>query len=210
MAKLNRTPTVAHNAQRAGEGAMVDVLHHTLMLPDGKTSVVMEISLSKAPVPERRYVADVAAILYERETVKLLFGQKKISSPDLRSLLVIHMSPMAARRLVESVTKLDASILKLAQGIKLGAEPLDKISNEPEQTVAFVSNMVAVALSGREACMDFYHVSSFSMANAANSKKMGLEPVVRLDIRSTMLIALIEELKRIESNFPPEDTERLE
>ncbi|MBI4190298.1 MAG: hypothetical protein HY525_07135 [Betaproteobacteria bacterium] len=207
MSKTQRRTDFPRAVHRVGEGALIEVLPRSVVKTDGTTLAVIGVNLGQAPVPDRRYVADVGTVTYANETVKMMFGQQKISSDSLRSLLVIYMSPLATRQFVESVDRMqNPSIEDIAKKLGLQREELNRIEHEPDQTVAFASNMIASAFSGRECCLDFYHASSFSMATAATSKKLAVDPVVRVDIRTSLAIALVEEMRKLEQNFPPEET----
>jgi hypothetical protein len=206
MAK-SPTPQLQHTPHnRIGEGVMIDVTHHPIVGVGGQTGVAVSINLENAPVPDRRFVVDVASIQYSNETVKLLFGQQKVSSSELRALLIIQMSPTAARQLIEAIGKMKPPLSEVFQKHGFVKEELADITEEPDQTVALAASMVAIAFTGRDACMDFYHISSFSMARVAASKaknkQIGVEPVVRLDIRTSVVAALYEKLCNLQSRFP--------
>ncbi len=210
MAKTHRHPAVSRTFVRNGEGALVDAVPSAVATPDGKTVVSVNINLANAPVPDRRYVSDIASVLYKRGdgAIKLVFGQEKISGSSFRSLLIIHMSTSAARHFISSLrTMSNPSLTEITERVGVKPEPLSTITDEPEQTVAFASNVVLAAVSGMDACLDFYQISSFSIAHAQVSRKVGADPVVRVDIRSALLLSLLHELSELESSFPPEQTE---
>jgi hypothetical protein len=66
---------------------------------------------------------------------------------------------------------------------------------EPAQTVAFDANVIAVAVSDEEACLDFYHTSAFSVLHAKTLRKLAVEPVVRVTLRTVQLFGLYLRLK---------------
>jgi hypothetical protein len=203
MAKTHRHERVAHVAVRRGEGALIDIVPHQSVGANGRTVLNLAIDLSNAPVPDRRYVADVASVSYSNGALKLFLGQQKLPT-GLRSLLVIHMTPLAAGQFISSLTRMkNPTIQEIAARSHVTSEPLTEITEEPEQTVAFASNIVAAAISNGEACVDFYQVSAFSLASAPVSKKIAIDPVVRLDLRLSLLLALLEELQKLEGSFPP-------
>jgi len=201
---------VMRSLQRLGEGTPIDIVQHSSLRPDGGSVAILGINLAQAPVPDRRYVADVAMVNYADETIKVLFGQKKMAPEGmLRSLLVIHMSPRAARQFLRSIDQMATPTLdQIVEKVGTKKEKLElHIGTEPEQTVAFVSNIVAVAVAGREACLDFYHASSFAFANAVSSKKLPIDAVVRVDLRTGLFAAVVDELKKLEVKFPLEEEE---
>lgn len=201
---------VTRTLQRLGEGTPIDIVQHSSLSPDGGSVAVLGLNLAQAPVPDRRYVADVAAVNYADETVKILFGQRKMAPEGmLRSLLVIHMSPRAARQVLRSINQMSNPTLdQILEKVGIKKENLElHIGTEPEQTVAFVSNIVAVAVAGREACLDFYHASSFAFASAVSSKKLPIDAVVRVDLRTALFSAVVTELQKLEARFPLEEEE---
>lgn len=183
----------------------ISVSPHSVVGVDGKTTMVLAGNLADAPVPDRRYLAELASIVYKNETVQFLFAQEKLSS-SLRSLLVIHMSTSAARSFASSVEKMsNPSLEEIAKITHLAPVSLPNINDEPDQTVALVANRVGVAVSGREASLDFYQVSISSLVNMITTNKIGVEPVVRVDIRTSLLIALIKRIRELQDKFPPDE-----
>ena len=202
----SKTTAVTHSASRPGEGYALELTRQIVPQPDGTSLSLVGLNLSSAPVPDRRYVADLATVLYQRE-LKLIFAQETISltSPALRSMLVVHIAPNAARQFLQSLESMDSpSLDELAKRSGIEPEPLSEITNEPEQTVAFAANMVAAAVGGREACLDFYHASVFAMVNISKASKVPIDPVVRVDLRTSLLLSLRDALRELQKDFPPE------
>ena len=174
------------------------------MRADGQTTASLGIDLSSAPVPDRRYVADVVSVIHGKDVIKLLFGQEKISS-GLRSLVIIHMAQFAVSSFVSAVLDMKkptlAEVMKISN-IDVGL--LSSIPDEPEQTVAMMASVAAAAVSGQEACVDFYQISSFARLNVMASKKISVEPVVRVELSTSLLVALVEKLKQMSDDFPHE------
>jgi hypothetical protein len=208
MAKAQKHTQLVRAVHRVGEGAQLDVVHRSLVKADGTTSAMLGINLAQAPVPERRYVAEVGGISYSNEAVRIMFGQIKLGTDALRSLLVIHMGPIAVRQFLASVKEMqNPSLDEIANREGVHSEDLRQVVNEPEQTVAFAANIIAAAVSGREACLDFYQASSFSMATAVRSNSLAVDPVVRVDLRTSLLVAIIAELDSIKKKFPAAEQE---
>jgi hypothetical protein len=55
--------------------------------------------------------------------------------------------------------------------------------------------MAIFAMTGQDSCIDFYQASPFAMAVALRAKKLQLDPVVRVEVRTPLLISLIAELR---------------
>ena len=64
--------------------------------------------------------------------------------------------------------------------------------------------MIGLAFAGREACLDYYHASPFSLHQVQQNKKMAVEPVVRVILASGLLLPLIDKLHEFEIMFPKE------
>jgi len=182
---------------RQGEGFAIDV---SVMGSGGELGV--GIDLSKARVPDRRYAADVCALARVHGTVKMMFGQERVDGQGWRSLLVIEMSESSASQLVESMSEMKNPTLdEIAQAASLNAEELSAKASEPghpNQAIALSANLALVAVSANEACIDFYHASPFAMGVARVARKLAVDPVVRVDLRSTLLLGLLISLRGLD------------
>lgn len=197
MAKGSQQPAKVPSP-RKGDGVVIEVTHRpSADSPDG--TVQFGLDLNDAPVPSRRFIADVASVVRARGEVKLVFGQERIGSPSLRSMLVVQMSEPGAKQCLQSFTTMTPSLGSMAESMGLEAEQLSEGLVEPDQAVSFAANFVAAAIAGAETCLDFYHASPFALRSVQFNKKLSLEPVVRVDIRLSLLKAVIDELERIES-----------
>ncbi|MBI3055467.1 MAG: hypothetical protein HYY77_15730 [Betaproteobacteria bacterium] len=168
----------------------------------GRTTMSIGINLESAQVPDRRYVADTANAIYSDDRIKFLFGQTKLDG-GLRSLLIINF---AADRLETFLASVDAmqqpSLREIIDHLQLQKVTLEEISREPEQTTSLVANLIGAGVSGREACLDFYHISPFSIVKISSTHKVALDPVVRIHIRTALFEALIDRLKQIKQQVP--------
>jgi hypothetical protein len=201
MAKTGQISTIAR-PPRPGEGTVVELARKQISHPDGSSGVELAIDLSIAPVPERRYVADVAALTYDEGMVQFLFGQKKIGkSGALRSLIVLQMTSLAVGQFAKTLIAVEPGLRKWIEQNGNHGE-LANIEEEPDQTVTLFANMVGLAFAGPEACVDFYHASAFSIHFAQQNKKMAVDPVVRVILNSGLMIRMIDKLHALEPNFP--------
>src|SRR5581483_7229944 len=181
----NKTALAVQKLQRPGEGALVDVFRTS-----GAQSHVMQYAadLSMLPVPDRRYPADIATIVHDEHMVRLLFGQRKIAGPGLRSLLVIHMTFDSARQFLGSLDAFDKKQIDALRMLPPGA--LTEIAEEPQQTVALAVNIIVTGYTGAETCLDCYHTSPFSIQKVQSGAKLALDPVVRLTLPTSIFLAL--------------------
>ncbi|KWR88746.1 hypothetical protein RM96_17685 [Cupriavidus sp. IDO] len=127
----------------------------------------------------------------------LLFGQERISGNELRSLLVVKMTPVGVQHFMDAIGAMPKPTVKeLMAAVGAPSEALRSIDNEPDQTVAFAANLVASSFAGFEACFDFYQASAFSMAHVSATQKLAVDPVVRVEMRIGLADALLDELQR--------------
>ncbi|MGT2429573.1 hypothetical protein ACU4HD_14095 [Cupriavidus basilensis] len=196
MAKTSHNLAKPHSL-RKGDGTVIDVVHRTSAEGDGAT-VQIGLDLNDAPVPARRYIADVGSVIQSRGEVKVIFGQEKVGTNSLRSMLIVQMSPAGTSQFLQSFVAMSPSLDDIARAVGAAPEQLSQGLVEPEQAVSFAANFVAAAIAGQEACLDFYHASPFSLRSVQFIKKLGVEPVVRVDLRLSLLKAIIDEIRRIE------------
>lgn len=199
MSNSIKNQRVEEVRQRVGEGVLVDLVNIPAPNRAGNAVIAYRVNIGSVPVPSKRYSTDVAFLAYKRNTIKLMFGQEKHSDNLLRTLLIIKMTPTAARKFLRTTQE---AFRKHSEQVNLKPEVIDDDFIEPHDTVSFDSNIVLAAIAGREACCDFYHASSFSLASSVKSKKLALDPVVRVDLRATLLMGLLESLQKLISGLP--------
>jgi hypothetical protein len=135
--------------------------------------------------------------------LRLIFGQNSLGGGPLDTALVIRMSPMAGRQFAESTDQMENPGLNaIAENVGITAESLVQITVRPHQTANMVANFVAAAVSGYETCLDFYHASAFAMRNVAHQNSLELEPVVRVDMRTSIFMSLVSEIQAIVKTLP--------
>ena len=178
-----------------------------LELPEGlgrsQDAVSFGLDISAAPVPQRRYAAELCQVSYVYNDVRFIFGQRNISNEGLNSALVVRMSPLATGQLLKSIEEMSSPGLEaIAKTMGISATPLMPISQQPAQMANVVANLVAIAVSGYETCIDFYHASAFAMRMAADTKTFSVEPIVRVDIQTSIFLSMVQELQTIVKSFP--------
>jgi hypothetical protein len=190
---------------RPGEGTPVPVRISPVVGTSGESLSYMELDLREAPVPERRYVCDLASLSFDRNTVKIMFGQQRIGKTALRSLVVVHMSKRGVEQFLSSVDKMTHPTYQEIIAMEgLSVEALPTIDEEPDQTIALQANLVITAMSGPEALMDFFQLSPSALlggADAATRQTVPLEPVLRVDLRSTLMIGIFSRLRAQFGNY---------
>jgi hypothetical protein len=99
-----------------------------------------------------------------------------------------------------SVTQFIESLSEAREKIRLFTR-LDLIEKfeEPTQTVGFTANLVPVAFSGPECCMDFYQLSPFmrSTMEKGGTDAIQAEPVVRVSLPTGLFHAMVHRLEEL-------------
>jgi hypothetical protein len=185
-------------ANRPNEGTSLDIKIDTTIGLDGKTAIFMGADLSKAPVPDRRFVTDACNATVKDYTVKIVFGQERIDGKGLRSAIVVQMSRIGGANFVRLLDSMkNPSLQEIAQAENIPTEDLLSIFEEPPQALTLMANMALTAVTGHESCIDFYEASPFAMGVAVRSRKLSLEPVVRVDLRTSLLLGLVSTLREL-------------
>ncbi|MCA3051232.1 MAG: hypothetical protein ING60_16105 [Rhodocyclaceae bacterium] len=167
-------------------------------------SKIFGLDFSEAPVPARRYAAEVASLEFEGFDWRFIFGQKSLDGEGLESALVLRMNPTAGLQFVNVLSDMNGPSLDVVvTAIGITPEKLATFKTRPHQMANVVANFAAVAVSGYETCIDFYQASAFAMQKLAkNSKALEVEPVVRIDIRTSLFAALADKMKQIAAEMP--------
>lgn len=187
---------------REGEGVGLDVSVTHDVAVSGKTVSLMQVDFRAAPVPDRKYVAEICSVDQQQRTIRLMFGQRRIGRDELRTLIIVEMSEFSASQFLATVDQISGPTYEdILATLGQEAEPIVPITSEPDQSLAMSANMILSAVSGDEAAMDFFKASPFSIQAAPHRGKLMLDPVVRVDLRSSAMVGLIHELRRIEKHF---------
>jgi hypothetical protein len=188
-------------APRIGEGQPVQ-LHRITKTSDNKT-VSFGADFSTAPVPTRRYAADVCDIKVHRNDVIMVFGQESGFEGDLDSVLQLRMNPTCVKDFVESLKVMGASTFgENIDNLNTGAEPLTEIKVKPVRFAKAQVSYVSVAMSGFDTCMDFYSASPFAMVHMQNSGQLFVEPIARVDIHTALFVSFVAKLREVVKDLP--------
>lgn len=175
-------------------------------------TVTLGLDMGSAPVPSKRYAADVCDATLCDGDLRLVFAQRSLESGVFESALVIKLNPMAAQQFIGSLAEMNGpTVQEIARRVGETVRPLERVA-VAKQMVSVVANFVTVAVAGFEACLDFYHASAFAMraVDAQTKSQLELEPVVRVDLRTGALMAVTDELGRLESQLPRPSTSNTE
>lgn len=190
MSRKHPSGAVQKHVQRQGEGYFVDLM----VVGDSDASTTSQIDMSALPVPDRRFSADAAAIQLDQSMVKLLFGQRQPIGGGLLSLVVISMAFEAVHRFVDSADEeFERNFEEFSK--QLPRESLTDFTTKADQTVILNSSLVMAGYHGSSACLDFYFTSPFAMRQVAIFRKIAVEPIVRINLPSTLLFAMLKGLR---------------
>lgn len=187
---------------RPGDGEVLRVIKQPLPQLDGSTLLEVGFDLAEAPVPARRYIAEIAQVVQEPELVRLCFGQRLVVGKGLRSLLVLNMTPDHLADFLRSCDQFWVNVQSQVKSSGIEPIPLYRITEEPSQTVSMAVNLIAAAYASREACLDCYHISPFTFRALQHSDHIGLNPVVRIDLPTSLLYSLLKALLELRSALP--------
>jgi len=187
---------------RPGEGREIEVIRRTVPQANGTTLYEFDIDISHAPVPDRRYLADAAAILFKGDALRLVLGQKRLLAPDsLRSAVVVFLSAQAVTQFLRSCKDFHPSVRKYAEQHQM-VESLIEIQEEPEHITSITGNVILTAFSGREACLDFYNSSPFVLAVAQRGGKFAVDPILRVDLSTGLLVGILDRIEVLKPTLP--------
>lgn len=172
--------------------------------PDGSSSMSVGLDVSELAVPEKRYAADVAGLVIDDVQAKLLFGQNRLDGAGLRSLIVVAMSFDGVHRFVGTCGSFIRENAEFMRENQISAGTMLELSQEPDQTVSMTANIATAARAGREATIDFYHVSPSSVHFLRKHKRdvLAVDAVVRVDAPLGVIAALVQELAACAPNLP--------
>lgn len=189
-----RTERVQH---RPGEGCLIDVSQAAVI----SNSLSLKIKISDAPVPERQFTADAANAKIDNGLVRLLFAQTEPIGDGLLSLLVVQMSLESIEQWIAQFSQeFYENTKKLPAHAKDGDVTI--FAAPAKQTVILTASSALTAFSGGNGCIDFYYSSPFAISQMSTLRKLAIDPVVRVNVQTAVLLALIDRLKELATLFP--------
>lgn len=191
---------------RVGEGVPIEVIRQSVN-HNGTLTERISLDLGSAEVPNRRYPANAASIVVDDNAVHWLLAQTKPIGQGLLSLLVINVSFLGTRQFMHAMGQIAPTSQSYLEKHNVPAKRLIDIQDTPAQTVALDANIVAAAFAGREACLDFYHASSFALHSLGQGGKLLVDPVVRVTLSAQLLMAIYIGLGELKNSMPIDELE---
>lgn len=195
--KQNKSQVI--RAGRIGEGHLVEVSRLSVA-KDGQ-SQQFGIDLQSLPVPDRRLSCDTVSFVRTDYMVKLLFAQKEVVGEGYLAMVVVQMTFDAIHNFLRSVNTLEAGLKELMNGQYPTGEVV-QIKEKPQQSAVVTANLVFAGYSGTDACLDFYYTSPFSIKSINILNKVSVEPVVRINVPTHLLVAMYSSLQKIAHSLP--------
>lgn len=190
------TPRGSQWAVREGEGTPIAVRVRYDVGVEGQSVGQLEVDVGSAPVPDRRYVADMYGVYTEEGMFQLVFGQRRLKSKDPRSMLIIQLSRVAVQQILANVDQVkNPTFVEIVKAMGRAPAAPNDFQSEPAQTVELSANLVLTAMAGDEAVIDFYKASPFSFHAAPHRGKLSVDPIVRIETRSDITMGVIQELR---------------
>ena len=191
----DKMKSVSRISLRHGEGHVVDIIevngNAALSRADG----------SSLPVPERQFAADAAGVLIEGNGIRLLFAQQQPIGGGLISLLVINMSFESVEQWLRSIDINFSDAVKILPSY-VRDQTLSDFGAPAAQTVVLVASYAMTGFSGSSACLDFYFSSPFALHQAVILKKLSFDPVVRVNLPTGVLWAILNKIRSSAGDFP--------
>lgn len=208
MAKPSRPIAVSSAAPvRPGEGSVLSLTPRIVTTKSGALVQVLHANMADAPVPDRKYAANVASVVLRRGEAELMFGQERVGSAALRSLVLVTVSATPIRTFIASLDRLDdggARLSDLAERIGASPEQLVEISEDAPQTILLRANQIVLAIADEEVCLDFYQASAFAVRAAQATHQISVDPIVRIEMRFSLFLGLVKRLRELERQLPPD------
>jgi hypothetical protein len=110
------------------------------------------------------------------------------------------MSEQAAASFLLSIKEMkNPTLQEIISTANIAPEELSQATepSQQNQAVSLFANLGIAAFAGDEACIDFYHISAFAAGLVQQARKVAVEPVVRIDLRSSLMLAMLHGLDNL-------------
>lgn len=171
---------------------------------DGTVATQFVIQIGELPPPERRYSAEEAFLTFNgRDAVLFHFIQRKANGV-VRSLVTVKMYSDSARQYHDTLDVIAEPLEQFVERVQLQVPRVEPPDGEPDHSVSVVASVAQTTFGGYEAEMSFYHVSPYGLHVAAmkNMENVPIEPVVRVDLPTVMLVGIVRQLSGLISQLP--------
>ena len=207
-AKPQKSLAVPMRLARPNEGVAIDLVQRKIVDKNGNSVSILSGDMTNAPVPDRRYSAEVADVVMHRNLVRLMFAQEEANLVSLRSMVVVSVRTTGMRQFLDSLKRLDGGVTleALAKTSGVVADELTPIKSDAVQgNIGVRASNIVMAIANDEACLDFYQASAFAVRAGSFSNKLAIEPVVRVELNFSLFLGLVKKLWALEKDWPTDD-----
>lgn len=168
-----------------------------------------QVDITGAPRPARQYAADVAWFDRRPDQATLYFGQLRLDKKKLRSVLQVAVAPTTAWRILSNSKDATLSMSAYLERAGVDALAATAFEEEPDQSVLVRANMMSIAQVHHDAVADFYNISPTQVRDMQKTGYIDIDPVVRVETSTALLVGLLNAMYAHESHFPKDDNEEL-
>jgi hypothetical protein len=129
MKQMMAKVSPAESTRREGYPAPLSLLSNNSALGQAEFG----LDLADAPVPNRRYAADLCSVRSVDGEMRIIFAQYWFDEADIQSALVIRMSRQAVKQFVESLESMGPDLGTSRMPVKIRDEALSKIETKPSE-----------------------------------------------------------------------------
>lgn len=163
----------------------------------------LSLNLQELEPPQRVYSAELCSVICRSDEVYFVFAQRCLLGSGLESAISLRMHGFYALQFLKSIESLDPKINEISEQTNTTSHSVEEITQNPLHLAKMSANIVRSAVSGYDACCDFYQLNASNVAKAlGKSEKMNLLPIARVEMRTALFLGMYEELVRLKSTFP--------
>lgn len=213
VGKYDRKLARSQNAASSSRSALVSGMAAPIQKrfetrSDGSVVSQLVMQIRDLAPPERRYSAEEAFVTFNgTDAVSFHFLQRKLSG-EIRSLVSVKMYSDSARQYHETLNAIAEPLEQFVTRSDVDVPEVKMPADEPPHTVAMVASVAQTTFGGFEAEMSFYHVSPYGLHLATVNEaadSVAVEPVVRVDLPTTMLVGIVRQLAVLIPKLPKSD-----
>jgi hypothetical protein len=190
---------------RKGEGTRITTVRDVTVNSDGTRVQSVTLDLSSAVVPDRRYSADVGWVEISEDMVRIFFGQRKVGSEGLESVIVVRVSFQGICHFLAAMDPLAAQLSEIRQRLFGSTSPAPDTPATPNHTVVLDANIIGAGFSGRSGCLDFYYASPYVMESMQHGGDCYADGVVRVTLSTQLLVKVLDVLLARRASIPTDE-----
>lgn len=190
---------------RKGEGNHVTTVREVTVNSDGIPIQSITLDLSSTAVPDRRYSADVGWVDIGEDMVRMYFGQRKVASDGLESVIVVRVSFQGICHFLLAMDQLTTQLAEIRQRLFASTPQSMDTPSTPNHTVVLDANIIGAGFSGRSGCMDFYYASPYVMEAIQRGSDCYADGVVRVTLSTKLLVKILDALLERRASIPTDE-----